>query len=123
MHLGRRLIALSLNLLLLHLAWTGSRGACAPAMARSHDAAAMGSIHGAIGPAQREPMECGSQRDCSSDMLTGDCASMSGCATATLFAASPIATLAPLAPDPPRALNALHAAVGAFPPLPPPPRA
>ena len=123
MHLGRRLIGLSLNLLLLHLAWTGSRGECLPARAHERHPAAMGSMPEANGPAQREPMESGRHRDCSGDMLTGDCASMAGCANATLFAASPIATVAPLAPDLPRALSALHAAVGAFPPLPPPPRA
>ena len=123
MHLGRRLIAFSLNLLLLHLAWTGSRGECSPGNARQHQTAAMGSMQSANVPAPHEPMDRGSHRDCSGDMLSGDCASMSGCATATLFAAIPSSGLIPMPPDMPRALIPPLTAVGAFAPLPPPPRA
>ena len=122
MRIGRRLIALSLNVLLLHLAWTGSPGACAPAMTHGHDAAAMSAMRMPTGPAVGEPMN-GDHGDCSGDMLGGDCASMAGCATASLIALSPVAALVPILQDPPRALNALHAPRALSAPLPPPPRA
>jgi hypothetical protein len=125
MHLSRRLLALSLNVLLLHLAWTGSRGECAPAGGRSHDAAAMASMHEAAAVADGATIaESGSeQHDCSGEMLGATCGDMVGCATVALVGAAPAPAFTAVAASPVIAGDVTGAALAAPQPLPPPPRA
>jgi hypothetical protein len=125
MRLSRRLLALSLNVLLLHLAWTGSRGECAPAGGHSHDAAAMASMHEAAGATDGAAIaESGSeQHDCSGEMLGASCGEMVGCATVALVGAAPAAAFIGSASAPAIAGDVTGAALAAPRPLPPPPRA
>ena len=118
----RRRIALSLNLLLLHLVWTGTPGGCTPGTAMPHHSATMGAMYGALGPAIGEPMgdEHGS---CSGDMLGGGCACMVGCATTSLLASPPLPITATQRTHSPRVLTAFRAPRALPAPLPPPPRA
>jgi hypothetical protein len=125
MRLGRRILAFSLNVLLLQLAWAGSRGECASAGSdRSHRAsAAMRAMHEmpAGGPAIADPST--SHGGCQGEMLGASCGFMAACSSANPLKAGAIAAFTPGASAPPSARDVTLAPLAAPQPLPPPPRA
>jgi hypothetical protein len=127
MRLGRRLLALSLNVLLLHLAWTGSLSECAPVKDHAPGAAsmAMNAMHGSDAPvsSERRVGAEAARHDCAGHMLGSGCGFMTGCATVGLATARAPSALARAGSGP--VLSGVPAALplAAPQPLPPPPRA
>jgi hypothetical protein len=122
MHLGRRLIGLSLNVLLI-LSWTGRGAECAPSDHHAHGAHGQGmaAMHG---PASGSPISIVStphamHPDCSGEMVGAGCGLMDGCATASL--ATPLSTLVARHVGSQRVLSGAVASLPLAAPQPPPP--
>jgi len=123
MRLGRRLLALSLNLLLLQASWTGSRGACAPVVEPGQESHAMAMAMPASAPSAVSELTDAADHGCTGEMVGADCGLMAGCAVTSLMGA---ATFPPTAVTPTAAIIAFartSISTAAPQPEPPPPRA
>lgn len=127
MRFGRRVVALSLNVLIIQLAWTGSRGECASAGDPSHGTHSM--AMGAMGTGENSgattigEVPDATHHGCPANMPGAECVLMTGCATPSLIAVQTRLGFQRVGSD------ALHASGMSFvplpapQPLPPPPRA
>jgi hypothetical protein len=88
MRLGRRLLALSLNLLLLQASWTGSRGVCASVAEPAHESHAMAMPAAAPAPSAASELTDAADHGCTGEMLGADCGLMAGCAVTSLMGAA-----------------------------------
>jgi hypothetical protein len=126
MRLGRRLLALSLNVLLIQLAWVGSRGECASAEADPlhRGPAQMAAMHAMPAAAASSIADrSASHAGCEGEMLGASCGLMAACSSASMLNAGAIAAFTPAAAAPRHARDVTRVSLAAPQPLPPPPRA
>lgn len=126
----RRIAAVLVNVLLLHLLWVGSAGACGMMRADGmpSPAAHAAGAH-AIAPhagdcvnAVSAPSATAPAAPCTHGHMAGSCTMMAQCAPASLQGTARVVASSPLRGEAPRALLAGEHAAPALRPTPPPPR-